>query len=208
VREASSDRRFRLPPDPRIVFQHHNPDRHPASQYRPLNQFGTARAVAATPVFVLGSIVTDPTSDLVDLTYTSLAQGSLSTWRWYILDMGTTDANALKLLKQLERSDPRVAVQRGEDGLKLAGGMNVLLEMMTASGASFGAFLQPYTMVEHTILEKSAWAFSSVPTWDIVGHFEAKADPGHSGLHSGAANLQVSSSLWPARLPVLIRFLC
>lgn len=192
IGEASAGHSYHLPPQHRIE-DHETLDLslHPASPLRPANQFWHAPTIALEPVFAIGTVVTDPTRELVDKTYASLAQGSLISWRWHILDVGSRDQASIQILKVLEK-DPRVTVHRAKIGPTEAESLGLVLSAMKESGALYGMFLFPYAMVEHTILEKSAWTFSSVPTWDILGHFEAKSDVSHTGVHSGPANLEVS----------------
>lgn len=185
-----------LSPHPRIQDHVLHVHQHPVSSWRPHNQFSTApiNLVEKVPVFALGTVIRDPTRDLIDLTYRSLAQSSLKLWHWFIIDDGTAAPDSLAILQELTGMDSRISVSSpaGKNAAKL------LHSQMMDSGALYGAVLNPYTMYEHTMLEKSAWALASVTTWNIVGHFEGGEEL-NAGVHSGKINLEVGV-LYPSVL--------
>jgi len=182
-------------PHPRVQDHILHPHQHPVSHWRPHHQFSSSPVALSqqyAPVFVLGSVALDPLRDIIDLTYQSLAQSSLKLWRWVIVDDGSTNPESLAILEKLVRLDSRITLYRMPTHKRRATA-ETLRQLMLESGASYGAFINPSSMLEHTILEKSAWAFASVPTWNLVGHFEG-GDTLHAGVHADSANLVVSGS--------------
>lgn len=169
-------------------------DNHPVSGWRPQNQFAslTRSLGGAAPVFALGTIVSDPSPDL-QLSYDALRQSSLTTWIWFIVDHGSTDAASLERLDELAASDERIELIRAGQDSNPADLLNGLLKTFVSAHARCAMFLQSGAMVEHTILEKMAWSLASVATWDLVGHFTTIFGDNRtistSGLHSGADNL-------------------
>ena len=99
------------------------------------------------PIFALRSIVTNPTNDLITLTYASLAQSSLAVWHWYILDVCTHDQTSLEMLSIMERLDKRISIHKGNEET-VAASMQTLLKIMARSGSLYGAVLVPYTTLE------------------------------------------------------------
>lgn len=168
-------------------------DNHPASAMRPQNQFlSLATSVDDPPTFVVGTVVVNP-SPALQLSYDSLRQSSLTSWKWFIVDHGSSDRASLELLESLFAGDARVELIRAGRNTNPADVMNDLLQSFSTSQATCAVFLDAGAMVEHTILEKMAWSLASVATWDLVGHFTAVYGANQSiiatGLHSGGENL-------------------
>lgn len=171
--------------------EHFTSVNYPTSEHRPQNQFW--RPVPKTlgvPAFVVVTIVTNST-ELLESSYRSLAQSSLSEWRWIILGREGDQTPT-----HLAARDPRVSVIHIDRTEARTSALNRALAECISSGAPAAAFLEPGAMFEHTTMEKATWALVSVPSWDIAGHFWAvygDEDAVHTtGVHSGALNLEVS----------------
>jgi glycosyltransferase involved in cell wall biosynthesis len=193
----SSPRAFKIPPVSAIVpedLEDWLVDNFPSSELRPQDQFMQIPQRTGLPVIAIGTVAKNLDERIISLTYRSLAQGSLANWTWHIVDHATTDAQSLRWLKELARQDPRIVLTRARSSVAHAAAMSQLLREMSQGGALFGVILPPYSMVEHTILEKSVWSLTSVPQWDLVGHFTANfgdaRDISILGLHSGPLNLK------------------
>lgn len=166
---------------------------HPSSVHRPTNQFLQAKGGrGGIPTVALGTVVDNPTQKLLE-TYKALAQSSLTTWRWYIVHVGTSQVP--RVLTELSASDSRVQIVSGPLQSDPAKARNVLLDVFRESKAPFSMFLDPCALLEPTIMEKMVWALHSVSNWGFAGHFTARM--GHTvtvlttGAHSGSRNLKV-----------------
>lgn len=189
--------KFRISPHPVAVgeaMESFHFENHPMSSYRPQGQFSTPPRLGAAlaPVIIVATIVRNPSRDLFGLTYQSLRDQSLQSFRWIIVDDHSDDHDSVTYLESLPRLDPRISVVRNSGLRGPTYARNLALDIIKESDALAGCFLAAYDLFELTVLEKAAWTLATLPEWDLVGAFGVvfgvKQDLLFEGLHSGAAN--------------------
>lgn len=174
---------------------------HPTAPSRPRNQFRQDRGqlVTAPLQAVLGSLVFGEI-DAASLatSYQSLEQQSLDHWRWHIAGCGLTPAASQELSVYAEM-DSRIVVTQLSSETNVTQALSRLLSALVASNAVFGGLLPLGSMLELTVLEKTAWAFGTVRQWDLLGYGGVRDDDPldlvHGGLHLGKMNMMEARSV-------------
>ncbi|GAA5892766.1 hypothetical protein JCM6882_000575 [Rhodosporidiobolus microsporus] len=171
---------------------------HPVSGSRPpssqflLNPLSSA---LRRPSIAIITATKDARVPLFRETAASLSGQSLQNFRWIIVNDGTTKADAIEYLEELE-SDVRVTVLRNEESVGMAKSRNWALEELLKEGEGapkYVAMLDDDDMYELTALEKVVSMLESNEEWDLGGFQVVKFGKENelvlSGLHNGASNL-------------------
>lgn len=132
---------------------------HPASPVRRIYPFHPLSARPPVTVSILTPFYN--TNEIFLETLSSVLRQSFQEWEWIIVDDGSTDTNALRLLKQAEKADGRIRVSRQiNQGPSAA--RNKAFDM--ASGR-YLCLLDSDDLLEPTFLEKSIWFLESQPAF-------------------------------------------
>lgn len=132
---------------------------HPASPRRPTYPFRPLSAHPPVTVSILTPFYN--TSEIFLETVSSVLRQSFQEWEWVIVDDGSTDANALRLLEQAEKADGRIRVSRQVNQGPSAA-RNKAFNM--ASGR-YLCLLDSDDLLEPTFLEKAIWFLESQPAF-------------------------------------------
>ena len=118
---------------------------------------GASPAVSViTPYHNNGTVFVD--------TAESLFRQSLQQWEWLIVNDGSDDPEALRILDTFREKDPRIRVIDLETNLGPAAARNVA---MAQAQADLLFFLDADDLIEPTTLEKTAWCLESYPEYGI-----------------------------------------
>ncbi|MCZ6684043.1 MAG: glycosyltransferase [Planctomycetota bacterium] len=161
----------------------------PVSDSRPDFEYGRADvnerpcATIITPYFNTGPLLHE--------TAKCVFGQSLQQWEWLIIDDGTTDANALRVLDRYRGCDPRVRVIEHSENRGLSAARNTGFSEATTE---LILQLDADDLIEPTTLEKSVWYLESFPAAAFVkGYtvgFGSETYCWTRGFHEGQAFLR------------------
>ncbi len=145
-----------------------NPDfaNTPASSQRPSFGYAPADPDAAPVVSVVTPFYN--TGPVFHETAQSVLKQSLQQWEWLIINDGSTDPDALAILEQYRRGDPRIHVIDHEQNRGLSAARNT---GYAAARSDFVVQLDSDDLLEPTAVEKWFWCLTSYPEYSFVnGH--------------------------------------
>lgn len=148
----------------------------PSYGYRPADPSAAPVVSIITPYFNTGALFLE--------TATTLLRQSLQQWEWIIVNDGTTDPGALRVLIPFHSADPRIRVIDQPNG----GPSAARNTGIAASRAPLLFFFDSDDLIAPTMLEKLAWMLASAPEIDFAtAHaviFGAVAHPWRHGFNS------------------------
>lgn len=155
----------------------------PRRDYRPADPGAPPAVTIVTPFFNTGPVFHD--------TAASVFRQSLQQWEWIVVDDGSTDPAARRLLDEYQARDPRLRViRRGENrGPSAARNLG-----FREARAPLVFQLDADDLIEPTALEKMAWHLATHPehafTTGFTVGFGSQEYVWRRGFHDGNAMLQ------------------
>jgi glycosyltransferase involved in cell wall biosynthesis len=161
----------------------------PASSKRPGTIYQPADAGAApvvsivTPFYNGGAVFYE--------TVASVFRQTLQQWEWIIVNDGSTDAEALKILNEFRNKDARIRVVDHPQNKGLSAARNT---GFSEARAAYIYQLDSDDLIEPTTLEKLAWHLEVFPEYSFANGFTvgfgSKEYLWKNGFHSGAHFLE------------------
>jgi glycosyltransferase involved in cell wall biosynthesis len=173
-------------------------DNTPVSAQRPSFGYQPEDATAAPAV----SIVTPyyNTGEILLETARSVLRQSLQQWEWLLVNDGSSEQQALRVLDGFRERDPRIRVIDLEVNRGLPAARNAGVQQ---ARADLVFFLDADDLIEPTALEKLAWCLESYPEYSfckgLTVHFGAEEYLTTAGFQSG--------NLFLVQNPITIRAL-
>lgn len=154
----------------------------PRRDYRPADLAATPVVAIVTPFFDTGAVFHE--------TAESVFRQSLQQWEWIIVDDGSTDPVALRILDEYARKDPRIRVihqaNQGPGAARNRGSREARAELLY--------YLDSDDLLEPTALEKMAWHLATHPEWSFTAGFSvafgSREYLWRNGFHDGRGFLE------------------
>jgi hypothetical protein len=178
-------------------------DNHPASVYRPTNQFSACAPVPASaeqPVIILITVTQNPSKHF-ETSASNLRNQSLQNYHWLVVDDATDDQESLDRLEAAAQADPRLQFLRLSNAVGQAAARNHALATLATEAAfqsPYVAFVDEGDLYELTALEKMVWMLETNPQWDFSSSHQVSYGAQNGvelrGLHSGINKALEASS--------------
>jgi glycosyltransferase involved in cell wall biosynthesis/SAM-dependent methyltransferase len=155
----------------------------PCFDYQLLSPAAPPAVTIVTPFFNANALFYE--------TAASVFRQSLQQWEWLLVNDGSTEPEALRLLEKFRQKDPRIRVLNHPRNLGLSAARNTGFKQ---ARAPFIFQLDADDLIEPTTLEKMAWHLATHPepafTTGFTVGFGSKEYLWRNGFHGGAAFLQ------------------
>src|SRR4051812_41291936 len=135
-------------------------DARPSFDYVPLEYVSSAHVTIVTPFYNTGEVFHE--------TVRSVTRQSFQQWEWLIINDGSTDPEALRVLDPYRNFDPRVRVIDHVDNRGLPAARNTGFKQ---ARAEYVVLLDSDDLLEPTAVEKWIWYLESYPECSFVSGY-------------------------------------
>src|SRR5882762_1568077 len=150
----------------------------PSFGYAPLEHKGAPRVTIVTPFYNTGEVFHETAS--------SVMRQSFQEWEWLIVNDGSKDPEALKVLSQYRNFDPRIRIIEHMENRGLPAARNTGFK---EARSEYVVLLDSDDLLEPTAVEKWVWYLESHPECSFVSGysvgFGATEYLWSSGFHDG-----------------------